>query len=181
MNKGTEIEWDFFKFAPAVLGDNIVMKLGQLWFLPVMLIVVLVNYPLLAWSRRRKRGEALGADDVLLAFGQLLSSGTLAGLEYLLMANKSDYWNYAFPANIVLFFGFAAQFAFQIYLQGLPEEETGYALTLRLIGPLTSIGLNFFKYGTDEKNFYSISMMICYHTVFFAQGVANHTWKEKLS
>ena len=37
-----------------------------------------------------------------------------------------------------------------------------------MVGPLVSIALNMFKYATQEKNFYGISMMIAYHTNFFA-------------
>lgn len=42
-----------------------------------------------------------------------------------------------------------------------------------LIGPVICVGLNLFKYATDDKNFYGISMMIAYHTNFFAQGIVN--------
>lgn len=110
----------------------------------------------------------------------MVTCGFLAGFFYVLMKNKSDWWNYVMPANIILFACFSAFFAFQYYLQGLPAHDFSHAQWLRLIGPITSICLNFFKYGTEEKNFYSISMMICYHTVFFAQGVVNATWMHKL-
>lgn len=55
------------------------------------------------------------------------------------------------------------------------------ALLLKLIGPVTSICLNFFKYGSDDKNFYAINMMMCYHIVFFAQGLVNQQWRDKLN
>lgn len=39
-----------------------------------------------------------------------------------------------------------------------------------LVGPLTSIAFNFFKKGGDNKNFYTICMMIMYHTNFMVGG-----------
>jgi hypothetical protein len=181
LKKQTEIEWNFFKYVPAIVADNIVLKLGQLWFLPVLYIITLVNYPLLAWARRRKRNMVLDIEDFKLVLGQLLAFTLLASLEYALMKNKFDFWNYVLPANIVLCFSFAVSFGFQVYLQGLSENEYSGALLLKLLGPVTSICLNFFKYGSMEKNFYGINMMICYHIVFFAQGVVNQVWRDKLN
>ena len=67
-------------------------------------------------------------------------------------------------------------------MQKLQEENRyDYALNVKLIGPITMIGLNFFKYGTDQKNFYTINMMMCYHMIFFAQGIVNQTWRDKLN
>lgn len=69
LNKNTDIEWNFFKYVPLILADNIVMKLGQLWFLPVLLLLSLSNYPLLSWSRRRKRNRPLDVEDFLIVIG----------------------------------------------------------------------------------------------------------------
>ena len=40
--------------------------------------------------------------------------------------------------------------------------------------------LNMYKYGSDEKTFYAILMMVNYHTIFEAQGIVNQVWREKL-
>lgn len=69
LNKQTVIEWNFIKYMPLVLADNILMKLGQLWFLPVLLCLSMVNYPLLAWSRRRKRDMPFEMQDALIVMG----------------------------------------------------------------------------------------------------------------
>lgn len=53
LDNGKRIEWDLIKYIPAIFKENLFMKIGQLWFLPVLFIVFIVNYPLLAWSRRR--------------------------------------------------------------------------------------------------------------------------------
>ena len=48
------IEWNFIKYVQGIVNGRLVFKLGQLWFLPVLIIVSIVLYPLLAFMRRRK-------------------------------------------------------------------------------------------------------------------------------
>lgn len=67
--KGTEIEWNLLRYVPLIFADNFVMKLGHLWFLPVLLLVCLVNYPLLAFSRRRMKKLPLDRKDDLIILG----------------------------------------------------------------------------------------------------------------
>ena len=115
----------------------------------------------------------LGMPDFWIVMGQLLAILLLCFLEYVFIKNKFDFWNYIVPTNCLLFLGFILFMAFQVYLQRQEEDDFRFALVLLLIGPAISICFNMFKYATDEKNFYGISMMTAYHTNFFAQGIVN--------
>jgi hypothetical protein len=48
-----------------------------------------------------------------------------------------------------------------------------------LIGPIIHIGLNHFKYGSEQKTFYGICMFVNYYIVFAAQGILYQTWKKE--
>ena len=62
----------------------------------------------------------------------------------------------------------------------MKDDECSWALLTTLIGPAISISLNFFKYASEEKNFYGIFMMIAYHLNFFAQGIVYKMWGDKI-
>jgi len=52
---------------------------------------------------------------------------------------------------------------------------------IKLIGPLGSIALNYWKVQTSNQNLYHIFLMINYDAVFFSQGVVDMCyWKEML-
>jgi fucose 4-O-acetylase-like acetyltransferase len=53
VNQMQDIEWNLFKYVPQIIRTNWVYKLGQLWFLPVLIIISILIYPLLAFARRR--------------------------------------------------------------------------------------------------------------------------------
>jgi fucose 4-O-acetylase-like acetyltransferase len=59
VNKEQDIEWDFFTYAGLIMKSNWVFKLGQLWFLPVLMVISILIYPLIAFSRRRMQKEPL--------------------------------------------------------------------------------------------------------------------------
>ena len=58
-----KIEWSYIKYASQMLNGGIMLKCGQLWFLPVLLFVSVMNYPLLAFSRRRKSEQDVNFED----------------------------------------------------------------------------------------------------------------------
>ena len=58
-----KVEWNPIKYTFEILNGGLLMKLGHLWFLPVLLIVVVMNYPLLAFSRRRGRQLEVDFED----------------------------------------------------------------------------------------------------------------------
>lgn len=149
------------------------MKQGQLWFLPILMQITLINYPLLAWSRRRAEKTPIGRQDFLIIVGQLITIFFFIMLCFKSLKNKQDFWNYMLPASFVLLLGLYAYMAFQVYLQRLKDDEYGYSIFLMIIGPIISVFFNFFRYGSDEKTFYGIGMMMCYHSIFYAQGIVN--------
>lgn len=48
------------------------------------------------------------------------------------------------------------------------------------ICPLTSMSFNFFKKGSDERTFYSICMMIMYHTNFMVGGFMYGIFEKRI-
>ena len=75
---------------------------------------------------------------------------------YPLVKNKDDYYEQFVPMSLVLVIGYTVFFAFQIYLHKLPKNRFNGAVLLNLIGPLISIGLNFYKDQPSEKNLLAI-------------------------
>lgn len=149
VKKGTEIEWNIFKYLTQIFLDNFVMKIGHLWFLPVLLLVCLVNYPLLAYSRRRMKKLPVGRQDVMIILGQFIAIMCLTLLFYVLTLNEpDDFWYYLVPANLTLFFGMLAYMGVQVYLQRLADDDHGKALFVMLIGPVISLLINIFKYAS---------------------------------
>ena len=49
-----------------------------------------------------------------------------------------------------------------------------------LIGPITHMCLNPFKYGSEKKGFYGILMMHNYYIVLMSQGIIFGIWQEKI-
>ena len=149
VKKGTEIEWNIFKYLSQIFLDNFVMKLGHLWFLPVLLLVCLVNYPLLAYSRRRMKMLPVGRKDVMIIIAQFIAIMCLTLLFFVLTLNDpDDFWYYLLPANLTLYCGMLAYMGVQVYLQRLADDDHGKALFVMLIGPVISILVNNFKYAS---------------------------------
>lgn len=69
LDNETRQEWNPVKFVPEILADNFLTKLGPLWFLPCIFIVMVVNYPLIKFSRRRKSLKSLDMEDAKLVVG----------------------------------------------------------------------------------------------------------------
>ena len=66
-------EWNFFKFYPQALGW-VPGNLSWLWFLMALYINSIVNYPLMAWTQRRVRGNPFDrAIDLQFASGILMA------------------------------------------------------------------------------------------------------------
>jgi len=56
-----------------------------------------------------------------------------------------------------------------------------YAMYIKLVGPLGSMALNYFKVQTSNQNLYHIFLMINYDAIFFSQGVIDMCyWKQML-
>ena len=113
-------------------------------------------------------------------FGQILAVESLVLLAFITMKNRDDFYDLIIPSSFVMLGSYAAFYSFQVYLSRLFEEQFDWSLLLSWIGPLTSIALNNFKYGSDQKTMYAILTMINYHTIFEAQGAVNTVWRDKL-
>lgn len=137
-----------------------------------------MNYPLLAWSQRRRQQEPISLQDGLLIVGQLATLNLWLLIAFAFM--KSDnFYSYVLPASIVTQLGYACLFGYQVLLAKLDEHEYEGSWQLSFIGPLMMAAMNFFKYGSDQKTFYAIWMMVSYHAVFEAQGMCNAVWRAK--
>ena len=55
------------------MEEDFIMKLGPLWFLPCIFIVMMINYPLLKFSKRRAKLTPLSLEDGKLVLGQLFA------------------------------------------------------------------------------------------------------------
>jgi len=51
------------------MQENIETKISQFWFLIALMIVFMVNYPLVCWSRRRFQDIDLDFEDLKIIFG----------------------------------------------------------------------------------------------------------------
>ena len=50
---GDKEEYNVFKFCVGSLTDNFLGKLGPMWFLLFLWIMMMINYPLIKWTSRR--------------------------------------------------------------------------------------------------------------------------------
>ena len=51
---------------------------------------------------------------------------------------------------------------------------------LLIMGPISHILINNFKYGSDKKDIYGTTMMLTYHSIFYAQGMLTSIWYKVL-
>jgi peptidoglycan/LPS O-acetylase OafA/YrhL len=63
--------WDFATYVPSLLADDFLTKLGPLWFLPAIFIIVIINYPMIRYSKRRAELKPWNIEDTKLVIGQL--------------------------------------------------------------------------------------------------------------
>jgi hypothetical protein len=55
-----------------------------------------------------------------------------------------------------------------------------FALYVKLLGPIASIGLNFFKRPTPGPDIYGFLMMVHYHAVFMSQGIVDGLYAKQI-
>ena len=93
------------------MADNFLTKLGPLWFLPAIFIVVIMNYPMIKFSKRRANLKPLDFEDTKLILGQL----SLVLIGYNLwcsgLTEPEDFWKYIIPNNFVLAFNYMMFYA----------------------------------------------------------------------
>jgi len=85
--------------------------------------------------------------------------------------DKTNFWERLVPCACIMGLNFVIQGGFAHFFQSLEEGQIHpLAFGMILVGPLTSIAFNFYKKGGNDKNFYTICMMIMYHTNFMIGG-----------
>lgn len=95
----------FFKVFPSLPS-----KLSWLWFLVVLFIVMLLNYPLMAWSQRRKKNLPLDfKQDGKLVLIQVISLAVWA-IPCSFMVDEKDAKTYLVPSISVLALFYAVMF-----------------------------------------------------------------------
>ena len=72
LDNNTRIENDYLKYVPAILADNFLTKLGPLWFLLFIFQIMIMNYPLIRWSYRRRRLVPIDCTDYSLIVGYIV-------------------------------------------------------------------------------------------------------------
>lgn len=59
----------------------------------------------------------------------------------------------------------AVLFGFSLAFSRQHQFETRFGFLVMLVGPISHVFLNFFKYGSENKGFYGILMMHDYYIV----------------
>lgn len=82
-------EWDFFKYFFKILPQT-PNKLSWLWFLLVLFLVFVINYPITVWTQRRARQEPLSVkDDGKIVLLGAMTMATWSGI-CLALAEEKD-------------------------------------------------------------------------------------------
>lgn len=66
-------EYNYFKFMIAQLKEDFLGKLGPMWFLLFLFLLMNLNYPLIKWTSRRSRLIPVGREDGITILQQLLA------------------------------------------------------------------------------------------------------------
>ena len=142
------------------------MKLSWLWFLPVLFIDSIFCYPLLVWTVRRSKKIPFDVKcDSGVIILQVLILIAWAAIEVQVLGRDEGY-RLLLPSTGV----FALYLIFLYSYQKLLNIRKGwrYALFLKLLGPIASICLNFFKRPTPGPDIYGFLMMVHYHGIFMS-------------
>ena len=171
---GKNVEEDYWTFQMKTL-PTIGSKLSWLWYLPALFIDCMLTYPLLAWTVRRSRKIPFDQrDDGNIVFLQLtifviwcypcfyMDTGNNYGIRYLLPSNLT-------LACIIFFF-----YTFQLLIY--TEGGDKYALLIKIIGPLGSMALNYWKDQAPNQPLHHVLMMINYDAIFFSQGCVDQLY-----
>ena len=101
----------------------------------------------------------------------------LGCLNYKLIGkDKSDFWEYLLPSVVVVSTHLTALFLMSVVFSKQHQFENKFGFLVMLIGPITHMCLNQFKYGSEKKGFYGILMMHNYYIVLMSQGIMFGIW-----
>ena len=166
-----EPEWDFLVFFVKILPQT-PNKLSWLWFLLVLFLVFIINYPIIVWTQRRARQEPL----CLKSDGQILMLGTFSLLVWAMICVVMVGGDLEQKDAIYLLGSIkilAAYLLFMAVVQFTFGNKYGHILTfwLKGAGPLCCCVMNVFKYGQWENSMYGFLISINYFIVFHTQGI----------
>jgi hypothetical protein len=138
-----KVEEDYWTFMIETL-PTIFSKLSWLWYLPALFIDCILTYPLLAWSvRRAKKIPFDQRDDGNIVFLQIAIFVIWCYPCFYMDTSMNYGVRYLFPSTLTL----ACIFFFFYTFQLLIHQEGGekYAMWIKVIGPLGSCALNYWK------------------------------------
>ena len=154
---------------------TIFSKLSWLWYLPALFIDCILTYPLLAWSiRRAKKIPFDQRDDGNIIFLQIALLMIWCYPCFYLDTDKGYGTRYLFPSVLTLACILFVFYTFQLLIY--TEGGDKYAMWMKLIGPLGSIALNYWKDQAPNMPLHHVLMMINYDAVFFSQGVVDQLY-----
>jgi len=152
-------------------------KLSWLWFLPALFADSNVNYPLIVWSQRRKAGKPFELKiDLGLIAGQILAIFLWSLPQRSVVDNLFE--KNLGPMLLVLGFAYMVHFAAQLIFKF--ENLRKYGFLIKLIGPLASYGLNYWRDGHRDETIYGLYAMINYDLLFMSQGIVDTIYSEEL-
>ena len=163
------IETNYFVYMWKVL-PSLYSKLSWLWFLGVLFLAFILNYPMLAFSHRRKKGIQfdIRADGKII-MGQIATL-SIWSIPCMTLVSENDAFNYLVPSIAVLGLFYTIMFGLQLFIQN-PEYGYKIAIWSKLVGPICCIFMNNFKYGSYENNLYGLLLGLHYQSIFLAQGM----------
>jgi len=82
----------------------------MLWFLPILYIVSVGTYPLLGFSRRRRKDKRLGWRDLYFVILQIFVLLGINFAYYKAVSDSAKFWNHMFPQICILWGSFFAFF-----------------------------------------------------------------------
>lgn len=170
------VEDNYFKFMIGI-APHLYKKLSWLWFLPALYINTIINYPLLAWSQRRAKGEPIEAAKDLPIIGGLLLLMTLWIFPTFMAADGAGSTD-LIPMIFILTFYYGLYFGLQMLLKR--ENGHRYGLLIKMIGPICSFTLNLYRDGNNQETVYGLLAMINYDLIFMGQGLLDGMYTKEL-
>jgi cell division protein FtsW (lipid II flippase) len=109
---------DFWEWLSAILKTNLILRMGHLWFLLVLAVVVMGGYPLMVFSARRRRQYQFDFTDILLLIGQMIAPICMLVLSFVIIGkDKKPFWEDVVPVAMILQCAFLVFSGFQIFFQ----------------------------------------------------------------
>lgn len=150
----------------------------------MIFLVMIMNYPMIRWSKRRGLLKPINSIDWQLFFGLLTTWGAWCILSSALSETEEEFWDHILPCNLLMLAAYLTFFLVQYILQRNHGEIDTARFTGLMsfygIAPLFNVLMNLFISPSEEFKMCSALTMFSYHTLFFAQGIFVYTWRKYL-